>query len=143
MKTCYSRTNSGPYIAANTVHARNYTLAYTPYTSLYTIHRPVHHTPAYIPYTSLYTIHQPVHHTPACTPYTSLYTIHHTLAYTPYTSLYTIPHTSAYTSYLKKPAHTRRILKVLSYMYLLLILRSAHGLCCEYNKLERGTHNLI
>ena len=28
MKTCYSRTNSGPYIhvAANTVHARNYTL---------------------------------------------------------------------------------------------------------------------
>ena len=26
MKTCYSRTNSGPYIAANTVHAKNYTL---------------------------------------------------------------------------------------------------------------------
>ena len=26
METSYSRTNSGPYIAANTVHARNYTL---------------------------------------------------------------------------------------------------------------------
>ena len=26
MKTCYSRTKSGPYIAANTVHAKNYTL---------------------------------------------------------------------------------------------------------------------